>query len=80
MPEDLLGNGMGRREWIVPEEPDDLGKVPQPGLRGVDFPVVDRGFVHAKLLSDLGLEQPKVKPAFAEVVAYRNELSWIGLW
>ena len=47
---------------------------------GFYFPVVDRRFVHTDLLSHLGLEQAKVEPALAEVVAYRNELSRIGLW
>ena len=37
------------------------------------------GLVYAELLSHLGLEQTEVEPALAEVVAYRNELSRIGL-
>ena len=41
--------------------------------------MVDGGFVYAKLLSHLGLEQAQVQPALAEVVADRNELSGIGL-
>ena len=75
----MVGKGLGWREAVIAEEPDDLVKVPQPRLRGVHFPVVDCGFVNPELLSYLGLEEAEVKPTFAEVVAYRNELSWIGL-
>ena len=79
MPNGLLGDGPGRREWVVTQEPDNPRKVPQPGLRGMRFPVVDRGFVHTELLRYMGLEEAQVEPALAEVVAYRNELSGIGL-
>ena len=41
---------------------------------------MDGRFVHTELLSHLGLEQAQVKSPFAEVVSYRNYLSWIGLW
>ena len=41
---------------------------------------MDGCLIHAKLLSHLGLEQAEIEPALAEVVAYRNELSGIGLW
>jgi hypothetical protein len=75
----LSGKGPGRLEGVVAEELDDLGQVPQPGVRGTYLPVVDGGFVHPELLGYLGLEQAKVEPALAEVVAYRNYLLWIGL-
>ena len=79
MSDDLLGNGSSGRERVVAEEPDDLGEMPQPWFCGLHFPVVDGGFIHAELLSDLGLEEAEVEPALAEVVPYRNELSRIGL-
>ena len=79
MPDNLLGQGPGRREGVVAEELDDLGEVPQPGFCSFRFPVVDGRFIHPDLLSHLGLEQAEIEPVLAEVVAYRNELSWIGL-
>ena len=42
--------------------------------------MVDGRFIHTDLLSRLGLKEAEVEPAFSEVVAYRNELSGIGLW
>ena len=79
MSNDPLGKGPGRREGVVAEEPDNLGKVPQPRLCGLHFPVVDRGFIHPELLSDLKLEKTEVESALAEVVTCRNKLSGIGL-
>ena len=72
MSNDLLGKGPGRWKRVVAEKLDDPGQVPQTGLRGLHFPVVNGGFVHPELLGHLGLEEAKVKPPFAEVVANRN--------
>jgi hypothetical protein len=72
MPDDLFGKGPSRRKWVVAEELDDLWNMPQPWFCGLRFPVVDGRFVHAELLGPLGLEQNKIEPALAEVVAYRN--------
>ena len=69
MSDDLLGKGLSSRQGVVAEEPDDLWDMAEDRLRGLHFPVVDGGFVYAELLSHLGLEQTKVEPAFAEVVA-----------
>ena len=79
MPNELFGEGPGRREGVVAKELDDSGEVTQPRLRGVDFPVVDGRFIHLDLLSHLGLEQAEIEPTLSEVVAYRNELARIGL-
>ena len=79
MPNELFGQGRGRREGIVAEECDDLGHGTNPKLCDPRFPVMDGRFIHAELLSHLGLEQAEIEPASAKVVAYRNELSWIGL-
>ena len=79
MPDELFGEGPSCWKGVVAEELNDLGEVPQPGLCGLRFPVVDGGFIHPELLSHLGLEEAEVEPALAEVVAYRNELSGIGL-
>ena len=79
VPDDLLGKSLGRWKGIVAEESDDPGEVPQAGLSSLHFPVVDGCFIHAELLGHLGLEQAEIEPTLAEVVAYRNELSRIGL-
>ena len=78
-PNDLLGKTTGRWKRVVAEELDDLGKMAQPWFCGSHFPIMNRGLIHPELLSHLGLEQAEVEPAFAEVVAYRNKLSRIGL-
>ena len=79
MSNDPLGKSSGRRNRVVAEEADDPREVPQAGFCGFHFPVVDGGFIHPELLSHLGLEQAEVKSALSEMVAYRNELSGIGL-
>ena len=75
----MLGKGLYRREGVVAEELDDLGEEMNPWFGSSLFPVGDGALIHPDLLSHLRLEQPEVKLAFAEVVAYRNELSRIGL-
>ena len=76
----MLGKGLSGREGVAVQELDDFWDMAQSRFRRPHLPVVDGRFVHAELLSDLGLKQAEVEPALAEVVAYRNELSRIGLW
>ena len=79
MPDDLLGKGPGKRKGVVAEEFDDLGEEMNPWFDSSLFPVGDSALIHPDLLSDLGLEEAEIEPALAEVVTYRNKLSWIGL-
>jgi hypothetical protein len=58
--------------------------VTQLRLRGVYFPIMNRGFVHANLLSHLGLEQAEVQPALADMATDSGECLWMrsreGFW
>ena len=67
------------RKRIIAEEVDDLGEEMNPWFGSSFFPVGDGALIHTDLLSHLELEQAEVEPALAEVVAYRNKLSRIGL-
>jgi hypothetical protein len=80
VPDELLGKSPGRRKRVITQEGDDRGEVADSWLGSGFLPVGDGVFVHAELLSDLELEEAEVEPALAEVVAYRNYLSWIWLW
>ena len=54
--------------------------MPQFRLSPLQFPITNRRFIHTELLGHFGLEKPEVERALAEVIAYRNKLSRIGLW
>jgi len=53
-----LGQRVGVRQWVVPEELDDRGHVPDLRIGGIPFPGEDAGFIHANPLRDCFLGLP----------------------